>query len=269
MATSNFNEIEPEAMDYRPISGLSITAFVLSLLSFVSLTNPVLVCIGLFGLIFSIFVLIRIRTSEREYIGVNFAWLAIAVCCFTASLTLANYFLFDYARWSTARQYADQWLEKIQKGEKETVHQLTLAVNERLPEGRDQVAYYSDGRPRTDILGDRQPNTEFASYWDVWYPHKLILADGDKGRIEYKGRAGPVEKLTNANIYHLKYVYHPAEPNEGFVVAGTNKMRVEFPIEFEIKMKRTVSPPPVGTHWEVFIVRIEGALQRHAGRRIE
>ena len=267
--SNTFNELEEE-IEYRPISGQAIVAFVFSFLSLLALFNVLLIVIPLLAILLCGVTLWSVGRNPRV-LGGNLAWLGMGIACFALSLSLTQFYVGESSRWRTARQLADEWLHMIQQGKQEEVHQLTLAVYERLPEDQDLDQFYApeNRAPRRGTGGDRQPQTEFESYWEVWYPQKLILADGEKGRIEYLGRGALLESDRNREFYLLNYRYYPADENLEYVVAGLNQKKVPCPIDFQIKMARSEMGGELGVHWQVFSVKIEGAQQRHSGVTID
>ena len=267
--SKSFNELEDE-IEYRPISGFAIAAFVLSLISAIALANVLMIFVPILAILLCGAALFSIRNSQKV-IGGNLAWAGIGVGCFVISLSLSQFYWLESSRWTTARRHADTWLKLIQEGEQEQAHQLTLAVNERQTPDQDLSVYYApeNSFPRRGTGGARQPQTEYQPYWDSWYPQKLILQDGTKGRFEFVGQGAPVENRKNRDYYLLKYRYYPADPELKSVTAGINNAIVPCPIEFEIKMERAELGKPLGVQWQVFSTAIDGAVQRHAGVTID
>ena len=159
----------------------------------------------------------------------------------------------------------------MQDGELEKVHQLTLEVESRQGPDADLKDYYAVGNraPKPKMVGKRQPQTEYQSYWEVSYPQKLVAAEGHKGRFEFV-RNKKYEKLPKGEIYQMIFHYYPANKKLASIVMGENKVVVPVkPLQFEIYMKRLVEPPPIGAQWQVFIVRIDGVRQKTVGRTTE
>jgi hypothetical protein len=260
-----------EEINYRPVSVLAFLALIVSLISALTVANVILAFLPITAILIAVFALLRIRASDRNYIGANVARAAMFIACFFLAMSVVYNGWQSYHRWSTARAYAEDWLAMMQQGELEEVHQLTLELENRQIPGADLKDYYAVGNraPKPQMVGKRQPQTEYQSYWEILYPQKLIVAEGNEGRFEFV-RNKKYEKLPKGEIYQLIFRYFPADKKLTSIVMGENKADIPVnPLEFEIYMKRLVEPPPVGAQWQVFIVRIEGVLQKNVGRTTE
>ncbi len=264
-AETELNEIE-----YRPISFLAIFSVFISLFSLATFVNVGFTLFGVLAFSVAAFAVWRIRTSERDFVGANFAWIAMFISCFAIMFGVSFFTMKDGHRWSAAQQHAQHWLDLMQTGEFEKVHHMTLPVSDREPPETDlKVYYHPDNRGLKQKLG-RQPQTGYESFYEMLVPHRLIKADGEKCQIEFVKRI-KMEKIPGGELYRLLFRYYPADKSlKKMTGVGRNNATIRFPLEFEVRMHRASpndkNPDP---QWHVHEVSVEGVQQTGEERRID
>ncbi len=264
-------EKELHDADYRPLSALSIVAFVIALISAITFFQIAFipVCVVAFGL--AVFAIMRARSEDKEVAGVNLAWAAMFFAGFFFCSTLSARMFEKTDHWTTARGHAEQWFEMIQKGETEQAHHLTLPNYDRQAKDIDLKDYYAPENRKLDAsISGRQPQTGYESYWEELYPQKQILKDGQDGKLEFV-RNGTYKKIADGQLFSMIYRYTPADPNLKKLdnVGKEKDTTIYFPLEFEIVMHRSFTKNGVSPQWHVFIVRIDGVNQSNTELQLQ
>ena len=259
---------ELSEVEYRPISFLAIFSLFVSLFSLAVFVNIGFILFCVLSLSIAIFSLWRIHASDRDFVGGNFAWAAIFICCFSGMFGICFFTMKHNHRWTAAREHADHWLKLMQAGEYEKVHHMTLPVEDREgPETSLADYYHPDNLGLKPKMG-RQPQTGYLSYWEMLVPQKLIKADGEKCRIEFVKQI-KIQKIPGGELYRLVYRYYPADKSlKRMTGVGRNNATITFPLEFEIQMHRAPANDKVpDPQWHVFQVRVEDVHQTNEERR--
>ncbi len=133
---------EPQAEEYRPLSGLAVTAALLGLLSPLGIAAPFLLVIPVGGILFALAALARIRSSAGELSGRRLALFGLALAVFFGVWATTQ----DLGRrwvlaWQ-ARQFCDGWLQLMQDGKVCEAHQWVRAPEDRFGATADYRLIY-------------------------------------------------------------------------------------------------------------------------------
>ena len=141
---AKFHEAEGEIVEYRALSGLAITAFVLGLASALSLTGPLLLVIPVLGIATALLALRSIERNSGQLTGRGLAVAGLALAVLFGAATPAR--LVSRKIWieGRAKEFAALYFEQLAAGNKYAAHQLTQPPDARLPLDERLEGMYSE-----------------------------------------------------------------------------------------------------------------------------
>ena len=144
--------------NYRSVSLLAVVAFLLGLLSPISLANPILWMIPVGGLLCGILAFFRLKSKSDLLTGRPIAVIGTILSVFFGSCAVgthvSNLWLLD----RTSRAFATEWLQTVLDGELEKAHQAHLVFYQRQPEGTSLQEHYAHSpldSPRLESFFDQ------------------------------------------------------------------------------------------------------------------
>jgi len=111
MSLSEFHDEQPNRTEgqYRPISGMSVLAFGLAILSLTAWMTVIMVSVSIAGIIVAVVALRRIATSDPPMLGKKLALVALFLSAICASGPTADYYTHRMLLRREAREFADYW----------------------------------------------------------------------------------------------------------------------------------------------------------------
>jgi hypothetical protein len=126
------NSEEPQVEDYRPLSGLAVTSFVLGLGSILAVISSYLVVLPPVAGLLAILALRQIRASGEELSGRRLANAALVLACFFGAWGVVQHFGRPWVISSQARRFCDGWLQLVVDGNVLEAYQWTMPPENRL-----------------------------------------------------------------------------------------------------------------------------------------
>ncbi len=143
---------EPQAEDYRPLSGLAVVAALLGVLSPIGIAAPFLLFVPVAGAATAVAALARIRNSGGELSGRRLALAGLTLSLFFGAWSVTQ----DLGRrWILARQareFCDGWLGLMQGGKVFEAHQWVREPSERFGSTADYKIVYEQTEEAREAL---------------------------------------------------------------------------------------------------------------------
>lgn len=175
-----FTEREPVDVELeRPFRPSSILALLLGLLSASMVASPNLVFIPILAVAISVFALRPARQANVKPSGRSLAWLGMILAFFFAAWSV-SYFTIRYQQLTSAAQtFAIDWLELLNRGEKELAFELSQTPSMRQVDNMALKEFYSqESEPN-------RPNFERYDSFLRFQAVSAILAAETKPKWEY------------------------------------------------------------------------------------
>jgi hypothetical protein len=132
MAETLFAEVRDEAGEdenYRPLSGLAVAGFVVSLLSVSAFLGAVMWSVAGLAIMLNLAALRHVAVTSRKGAGLARAGLVVAVMMLTAA---ASYDVWrEFVGRRQAQRVAEQWIEAMLQGDLRRAHQLSVPPSRR------------------------------------------------------------------------------------------------------------------------------------------
>ncbi|HEX6261004.1 MAG TPA: hypothetical protein VFZ51_10150 [Woeseiaceae bacterium] len=191
----------PGLQQYRSLSGWSVSALLLGLVSVVALAHPAAWLIPLSAILCGVWALRRIRRHTDALMGARLATTGLLLGLFFLSWAPTSYFGDRWLIYRTSRQFAEEWLTAVFQGQLSKAYQATLPVRERQPAGTaldeyyennplrraERDAYFNDGIPKqlAELQGrgrfvfDRHPGVTVDRAYILTSPRFFIYREGE------------------------------------------------------------------------------------------
>jgi hypothetical protein len=191
MVESNFSEeyLEEQIDDYKPLSKLSIAAFLLIIPGLVAPLVPALLLLVVLAVACAGLALAGML--KQPQVGKSLAILALLVGCFILSLVPAMSLKRRWMLEDVALQHADVWMEAMTDGRYYEAHQLATFFTERRP---PNVSYETHYRPVVveiqDEMSGNNPISKFEEYFSseepiIWMrEHRAGLKVTARGKVQ-------------------------------------------------------------------------------------
>ncbi|MDG2013344.1 MAG: hypothetical protein P8J33_07555 [Pirellulaceae bacterium] len=235
---AKFNESADDSLselEYKPIFGLSIVAFVLSLLGVASVISPPMVILNVIAAILAIFSISKIEISKR-YAGMKIAQTALFLAVLFSAFSLTSTFGRSWYVCYQAKLCGEKVADLISEGRYPEAFQYTVEPNKRKPQGTDLEQLY---KIPEDI--SMQPSQEVMRYvsWIRNPPISIIEEDGRQGDLQFLG-FGRVEIDTESKriAVSCNYRYQP-------------KSRDLQASKFEMIFRRILEPDSSEANWQM------------------
>ena len=201
--------------DYRAFSGLSLAAFLVTLIfTTIAAVNPSLNLIAIIPIGLAIISVVQLSFSPVKSSGHIFTALALILPTAVLSFNAAYGSLrLDYLV-NTAVKHSESWVKLVQDGKLLEAHELTLSRYQREDDGSDLTVARGT---------EENPNKEFESYLKNGLDQAL-REDGDQAKLT---RAGGV-----------RYAKEPKLPVENFYVRYNYERPDGSKRKFVIQMRR-------------------------------
>lgn len=123
---------EPQVENYRPLSGLAVTAILLGLLSPLGIVGQYALVLPILGTVVSVAALRRIRASEGELSGRRLALAGLTLSLFFGAWATTQLVGRRWLLSHEARRFCDQWLQLVQEDRTREAFQWTLEPERRV-----------------------------------------------------------------------------------------------------------------------------------------
>ncbi|GAB6187554.1 DUF4190 domain-containing protein [Thermopirellula anaerolimosa] len=141
-----------ETAEYRPLSGLAVSALIVGLLSPLAFFSPFLWFLPAAALILGVWAEVSIRRQEPPRLGRTAAWIGAALGLFLLGAAPAQWFTHRALIDAEARQFGRTWLEMVRSGDLLRAHQLSMSAPLRQPLDDTLPEKYATGQPaRRDL----------------------------------------------------------------------------------------------------------------------
>ncbi len=168
-------DLPPDAVEYRPLSLLAVVTVLFGLISILSFLTPVLWFLALPPILLGALTL-RVLAKHPEKVGRKGVLAAIGIAIFFGLLGPAHHYSHQWWVVRNGRQFADQWLEMVQKGELDQAYQLHLVRSKRIKSDMTFKRFFTDF---PDLKPERQ------AFFAI-EPIKTIVAHREDLSLEYQ-----------------------------------------------------------------------------------
>ncbi|MEZ6094169.1 MAG: hypothetical protein R3C03_08000 [Pirellulaceae bacterium] len=219
----------------RPVSVIAIVAFLLGLSSIIALVNNQFVGIAALAALVALIACLKTEFSKTKPVGALAAQIGLLI----SGTTLTSIFYHQQIErdfvFSTARKFAEQWLDDVRDGNIYSTYQLTLEVGEREPIETDLMHHFMSlrGLPLTQDMND----LTFNAYKHI-EPEASMRRAGGKYDLEFVEFKEPVSPRPKAMVYPIVYRVNWHDPDKS-------------PWTIEVGMQRIDGIPPYGRQWSV------------------
>jgi hypothetical protein len=143
---------EADLEQYRSVSFLAISSFVIGWLSAVALATPGLWFVPIIGLLCGALGVYRTSSGADRLAGKGLAVCGLCLSIFFGSWAPVRYFARQKMLESQSIQFCEDWLRLVLRGQLEPAHQAYLNYRFRQPEGTSLANYYgTNERDRKDM----------------------------------------------------------------------------------------------------------------------
>ena len=215
-ARNAFTE-EPEDTleNYRPINVVATIAFVVSLGSFLAVTDMFFLFIPVLAIILSLIGYAIFWTSSRQLVGRRLCAIALCIGLFVTTWLVGYQ---GMRRWFIIRQaapIAQEWIEYVRRGELYKAHQLTLPFMKRELAETDLEKHYTKldfqsgmSEAEQQLFKESAPMGKFKEFTSQ-EPLKTIIAEARQAdfelvRTEVHRRSKKDQDIV-AQVYRMNY----------------------------------------------------------------
>lgn len=124
---------DPDATQYRAISGLAIAGLLAGALSLLALAAPLLWVVAAVAVIVNLKALQWIAANEPALLGRKAALAGLALSVFAVCAVPVDWFLYRLSVRREARQFAEMWFDYLRADRPIWAHQLTIGPTSREP----------------------------------------------------------------------------------------------------------------------------------------
>jgi len=141
-----------ETAEYRPLSGLAVSALIAGLLSLLAFFSPFLWVIPALAVILGVWAELSIRRQDPPRLGRTAARIGTALGLFLLGAAPAQWFTHRALVDAEARRFGQTWLELVRSGDLLRAHQLSMSAPLRQPLDDRLSEKYAVGQPaRRDL----------------------------------------------------------------------------------------------------------------------
>ncbi|NMC21354.1 MAG: hypothetical protein GYA33_13160 [Thermogutta sp.] len=141
-----------ETAEYRPLSGLAVSALIVGAFSPLAFFSPFLWFIPALASILGVWAELSIRRQDPPRLGLTAARIGAALGLFLLSAAPARWFTHRALVDAEARRFGQTWLELVRSGDLLRAHQLSMAAPLRQPLDDRLPERYAVGQPaRRDL----------------------------------------------------------------------------------------------------------------------
>jgi hypothetical protein len=222
---------EGQYEDYRSVSRLAVSAFVLGLLAPLSLMHPLLFSVPWIGLIVSWRALHNITQPSSSDSGYVLAISGLVLTLVFGSWAPAKLTVEHVVLSRQARQFSERWIDLVRSGKLQDAHRWMLAPIQRPDPSMPTQLFYEENVELQEDL-DEEFNNE---------PGNLIASSGKDSTLYYLGVDNITGKTINREITLLfEITFENSErPSVRFL---TNVRRVIEDGVARWQMKRVLEP---------------------------
>ena len=235
---AKFNESAEDSLsdpEYKPIYGLSIVAFILSLLGVASIISPPFVIVNLITIILAIFSISKIDVSKR-YAGMKIAQMALFLAVLFSAFSLTSTFGRSWYICYQAKLCSVKVADLIRAGRYPEAFQYTVEPRKRKSQDTNLEQLY---QIPDDI--STQPSQSVMRYasWISNPPISIIEEDGRQGELQFLGY-GRIESdpESNRTAVACNYKYQP-------------KSKDLQASKFEMIFRRILKPGSTEADWQM------------------
>ena len=194
----SLNSHEQGLAQYRSISRLSLLALALGIASALVLVNPLLAPIPLLAVAVAVLSLRGIRASSGQMVGRVPAVAGLCLALFFLGWGISARFSRAWTLESHARQFAEQWLRLVAKGDLQQADQLRLSPHSRMGSTAMRKEFYEK---------NPQALTEMTSFFAKPELRDFIALGED---VKFRCDSIGSEKSTYIDRLFLRYTFSDA-----------------------------------------------------------
>ncbi|MBX3418731.1 MAG: hypothetical protein KF851_14085 [Pirellulaceae bacterium] len=228
---------------YRPFSVMSILAFVFSCIAMVSLLHYSFVPIAFCAAIFALFAVVRTETQSEKPTGASLGYFALFLGTALAAGTLTHKRLEDQRLFSLARQYAEQWLTLVQKGEVYLPFALTAELMYRPDFSVDLKQFYREPKNLKVVTLDA---------YKVLEPEMSMRLAGSNARCIWEANETRMVRRSRDEMFIMRYRLEWDAPPAmiGELIPGKVIVPAKGDVwSVNVMMRRIDALPPLGPQW--------------------
>jgi len=166
---------DPDAAQYRAISGLAVAGLLAGALSLLALAAPLLWIVAVVAVVVNLKALRWVAANAPALLGRKAALAGLALSTFAVFAVPVDWLAYRYSVRREARQFAETWFDYLRADRPMWAHQLTISPTSRemLDEKKLWEAYRDEQA--------RQMLREFVTKPEV----RLLLALGDRAIVRF------------------------------------------------------------------------------------
>lgn len=165
---------DPDAAQYRAVSGLAIAGLLAGLLSLLALAAPLLWAVAIVALIVNLKALERIAANAPALLGRKAALAGLAFSVVALCAAPADWIVYRASVRQEARRFAELWFDHLRGDQPHRAHQLTIEPGSRDALGDRLWDAYRDEMARSMLQ-------QFTVKPEV----RTLLALGDKAAVRF------------------------------------------------------------------------------------
>jgi len=190
---------DPDAVQYRAVSGLAILGLVAGVVSLLALAAPLLWAVAIVAILVNLAALKRIQANAPALLGRKAAMAGLAISIAAFSAAPADWIVYRRLVRQEAQQVATQWFDFLRANQPQKAHQLTVSPASRDPLDDKLWESYREG-------GDgRMMINQFLREPEV----RTLLALGDKATIRYYATESQWTEKDHDSVYQTFAVTFP------------------------------------------------------------
>jgi hypothetical protein len=184
-------EADDTLVEYRPVNAVAVAAFIVSLGSFLAVTDKFFLFIPIVAVILALVGFAVFAGSSRSLIGRRLCAVALCIGLFHATWIVGYEGLRRWFITSHAQPVVEEWIEYLRRGELYQAHQLTQEYFKRELAGVDLHAHYNNlefepGMTENEkqLFKDSSPGARFKEF-TTQEPLKTIILEAPQAEFEF------------------------------------------------------------------------------------
>ncbi len=231
---------DPDAAQYRAVSGLAIVGLLAGLLSLLALVAPVLWAVAFVALIVNLKAIQRIAANAPALLGRKAALAGLAFSVIALCAAPADWIVYRRLVRQEARQFADLWFDYLRADQPHRAHQLTVGPTSRDPFDDKLWESYRDEQARSMLQ-------QFIVKPEV----RTLLALGDKATVRYYATESQWAEGDRDRVYQTFAVTYP----------DSDGLKTFF---IGLLLEREIDAPTGHAYWQISR-SLGGVTPKHLG----
>ncbi len=229
--------------EYRSFSFFSLLALLFAIFSGIAFVNRYFIPVPIIAAAVALCAVISVELRETRPSGGFLAYLGLFLATTIGAGTLSYHQLYERYQIGLAREFAEQWLEKVREGEVVLPYELSLEnLQERQPFETDLVKYYRElttGREKT------------LQAYKVLEPELSIRRAGKDCSFEFVKLVGHDEGQALKDLFVLQYriIWKGVGLISGVPLNDEAAATKKSDWLVSVTMLRIDAIPPLGPQW--------------------